>query len=1435
MHPSTETSREQRLNEALADYYAEADAGRPPDVQEFLARHPDLAEELASFFRAKQAFEDEATPFLQAAPQPGGESPRFGDYELLEELGRGGMGVVYRARQTSLQRDVALKMILAGRLASAEDVQRFRREAEAAAGLNHPHIVPIYEVGRHDGLHYFSMKLVEGGSLAGRMPRLAGDPRAAARLVATVARAVHHAHQYGILHRDLKPANILLDAQGAPHVTDFGLAKRLPLPAGQTTEPWLTHSHAIVGTPSYMSPEQAVGEGHRLTTRSDVYSLGAILYELLTERPPFRASSPLKVLRRVLDEEPDPPRSLRGDLDRDLDTICLKCLEKDPARRYPSAEALAEDLERWLAGEPIQARPVGAAERVLKWARRRPGVAALAGLLLLSTVLGFGGVLFQWQRAEAARSEAATRADTEGQLRQQAEQAQKAEAALRHAVEVERDAKDEALGRAEGLRLTAHSELVRPTNPGLALVLAIEGASRHRSLLGHNALVAALETCRERRTLLGHEGPVTAAEFSGDGRRVLTTGGDNTARLSDADSGNVIRVFRPPAARPVGYAKLAVARLSPDGRRVLTVSAGHWTLDWGGESTGGAVYYEQDAVRLWDADSGSVLATWRPDPAESLRVSYPFPVCFSPDGRHAAVSFGTYHDTAVRVFDTDAGKELCRLKGHRLPVVGMAFSRDGRQIVTTSLDETARLWDAASGRLLHTLTGHACGVGAAAFSPDGGRVVTVGDGATYHAGGGSSNGSNAPEANTVARVWDTATGKQVLAIQWPASVMGFVRHVEFSPDGRRILTASTVGSGSGDYDRPPMLWDAETGKPLVPFKGEDHESVLTAAFSPDGRRVAVAGKQGDIRVYDAGTGREVLTLRGHGGPIHTIAFSPDGKRLLSASDDGSARVWDVAPPAQGSPSWAPRWQSQAPGAFSPDARFVYLPPGNPALLSEGVRLLEMATDMQLTAAYPEPVGRLVETATGKWRGCSPGTLRLTPGDIEGMSTLARPRMTALPAVFSPDGRLIATCVRRDRTVRVCDGTTLKTLALLPGHDGGCSCQAFSPDGRRIVTADGRGRTWDATTGKLLITLPGDDEVRQAVFSPDGRRLVTFGEHANHGGMPRGEIREEDGTGHRVVRSYGPLDEARVWDVETGKALAVLRGHGGRITAAAFSPDGRCIVTTSQDETVSVWDAATAKELLVHEESTGAVLAVALSPDGKTLLSGAEDRTARLWDVESGQTLRRLKGHPGPVRLVAFSPDGKTLLTAGAGSVRLWDTKTGKAVAAYGEPGMEVFSAGFSRDGGQLLTVWRAVDELRQERSVARLWPVDLLAAARPLAPRQLSPAERELFELDDGSKEAEPEPEPEQEPVRPKKRPAAPPAAHPVGGNSNTPAPDTPVLVPQSGGLQPFSGSIGNPQGMSSTQNPGPSSNGFDGVPSGSAPPAGTASSGREAPPQRHP
>src|SRR5436190_10099064 len=431
---------------------------------------------------------------------------RLGRYELLEEIAHGGMGVVYRARDPTLNRVVALKLMLAGHFAGEQELKRFRVEAEVAARLHHPNIVPIYEFGALEGRPFLSMRFMDGGNLADQLAGKLMDPRRIAQLMSTLARAIHYAHQHSVLHRDLKPANVLLDAAGEPHVTDFGLAKCLDSTDG------LTLSGAMLGSPNYMSPEQAAGDPKRLTTAADIYSLGAIMYELLTGRPPFRADTPLETMRKVLEEAPVAPHLLDKSVDRDLETICLKCMEKEPVRRYGSAEALAEDLERWLRHEPIQARPIGTLGRLSKWTRRNPRMAFLALICSLAILAFLVGQTIMGLRLK--------RANTKVQAAVVNLSHSLSEAQWRQA-----DDADRAGEHGEAIARFSHFLRVNP-NDGPA-------ASR---------LLSLLSSCNFPVLLvppLTNETPAVALDFSQAADRLATVTSGGTARLWDADSGKL--------------------------------------------------------------------------------------------------------------------------------------------------------------------------------------------------------------------------------------------------------------------------------------------------------------------------------------------------------------------------------------------------------------------------------------------------------------------------------------------------------------------------------------------------------------------------------------------------------------------------------------------------------------------------------------------------------------------------------------------------------------------------------------------------------------------------------------------------------------------------------------------------------------------------------
>jgi WD40 repeat protein/tRNA A-37 threonylcarbamoyl transferase component Bud32 len=994
-------------------------------------------------------------PTRNGEPEPGDRVRYFGDYEIQQEIGRGGMGVVYRARQISLNRLVALKMLRDAALASADELRRFQNEAEAVARLDHPHIVPVYEVGEHDGRCYFSMKLISGPSLHEALSPFTADPRAAAALMVTVADAVHHAHQRGILHRDLKPSNILLDDRSQPHVTDFGLAKRAEGDEG------VTPSLAVLGTPGYMAPEQAWGKKRLVTTLSDVYGLGAILYALLTGKAPFAGETVLETLDQVRLQPPVAPSRIDPKVPRDLETICLKCLEKDPARRYASAEVLAGDLSRYLAGEPILARPVGMAERAVMWARRSPAIAGLLGLVALVSALGLGGVLWQWRTAVVARRDAeqASRRATsqtelaeerlQDSLRARATERQQTELAeqrlydarmnvvqsqwedycygdiMRRGLDAQLPANQGGIDR-RGFewfywqrQLSSGHITVQRRDAGFNSV-AYSPDGQRLAAAGTNGTVRVWDakTRQETLTFRAHAGQVKSLAFSADGQYVASAGEDATAKLWIAATGREIRTFR-------GHTdSVNSVAFSPDGHRLA--SAGR---DW--------------SVRLWDAPTGREIHTLKGHTKDVMNVA------FSPDGRLVA---SASMDHTVKLWDAATGTEIRALDGHRYTVFSVAFSPDGKQLVSGRMDRTLKFWNAATGQEIRTLKGHREYVNGVAFSPDGRWLVSAGD-------------------DSAVKIWDAVTGNEIRTLKGHISM---VKSVAFGADGRHLASAGIDGVKVWDAgpaqealtlkgsrvafspdgkrlasisDGVVKLWDAATGGEILTFKGRA-KAVNSLSFRPDGRVIASAGADKTVMLWDVANALETLTLRGHTDDVMNVAFSPDGRRVASASRDHTVKLWDAATGKEIHALIGHR-DTVFSVAFSPDGR-------------------------RLASASIDAV-RLWDAQTGR----------------EAL-TLSGHRGYIYCVVFSPDGQWLAAAYW-DRTVRLWDAQTGQVTLRLKGHGREVNSLAFSPDGRRVASAswDSTVKLWDVSTGQETLTLKEHSSwVRSVTFSPDGRRLAS---------------------------------------------------------------------------------------------------------------------------------------------------------------------------------------------------------------------------------------------------------------------------------------------------------------------------------------------------------
>jgi WD40 repeat protein len=969
----------------------------------------------------------------RAAPR---EWPTVPGYEIVGELGRGGMGVVYQALQLSLNRLVALKMVLAGGHAGPDQLARFRSEAQAVASLQHPNIVQVYEVGEHNGTPYFSLEYIEGGSLA---QKLGGTPvaaRPAAQLIQTVAEAVHVAHQRGIVHRDLTPGNILLTSSGVPKITDFGLAKRLDADAGRT------QTGAILGTPSYMAPEQAGGKIKEIGPGTDIYALGTILYELLTGRPPFKADTVLETLHQVVMDEPVPPVQLQPKVPRDLETICLKCLQKEPRKRYASAEALASDLRRFLAGESIEARPTPAWERGLKWARRRPALAALIGVSTLAVlVLGGLGWLHSVQLQTALTGVEVAQAATEAQRKRailgEGEALKQLDFA-RRSLFVQQLTQVAGLWEPEpsrGRELLDDRERCPPEMRDFAWGLYHRLCQRDRQTLkGHAAWVLAVACAPDGRLLASgdeqgevrlwdaatgaergrwqaHEFGVNGVAFSPDSRTLATCGGDGRTRFWDIAT-------RAEEISLKGHHDDAVWALafSPDGKTLATASI-------------------DKSVRLWNTATGELAATLRG------HGNWVNAVAFAPDGKKLV---SASWDETARLWDLTAQPPASKpLTGHSHWVWAAAFSPDGRRLATASEDKTIKLWDADTGRELRTFSGHTAGVMALAFAPDGRTLASAGGDQTL-------------------KLWDSVTGatRTTLQVATPpffipllrdyivsgqekVSIKGHSRpgfSLAYSPDGQTLFT--------GGHDGTVTLWEAVKRPERAELKGHT-DLVRGVAFSPDGKTAATASWDRTVRLWDAATGQQRKTLAGHRHWVWTVAFAPDGQTLATGSEDRTVKLWDVATgecratlTGHSGAIWSV--------AFAPDGR---------TLASGGWEV------------------KLWDVASGQEKASWTGHEHLVRC-----------------AAFSQDGQRLATA-SFDHTAKIWDIASGRVEKEMIGHDHWVWSVAFSPDGKLLATGSGDGTAmlWDVGTGTVRARLEGHTGgVRSVAFAGD-RTLATGSE------------------------------------------------------------------------------------------------------------------------------------------------------------------------------------------------------------------------------------------------------------------------------------------------------------------------------------------------------
>lgn len=1215
----------EREIEALAEeFLAELQAGRAPDLVAVLAAHPDIAEQLKPrlalverLFRAGQRAAlvmppsggTAAAPAREAAGQAGerarrlkcphcgngiqlveprprevtclncgssfavdpeatvtyrgtGPGSTIGRFQVLELLGRGAFGEVYKAYDPQLDRSVAVKIPRAEYFATVEEQQRFLREARSAAGLRHPGIVQVHEIADDSGFPYIVSDCIEGLTLADLISGGRPGFRESAELVALLADALDFAHRQKVIHRDIKPSNILLaasnfppsatpgqgsrpggiaggDAQFVPYLTDFGLARR---EEGEIT---VTLDGQVLGTPAYMSPEQAAGDHQNIDGRSDVYSLGVVLYELLSGELPFRGNRRM-LLHQVLHDEPRSPRTLNDQIPRDLETVCLKAMAKEPARRYATAAEFADDLRRFLRGDAVRARPVGRSEKIVRWCRRKPAaaglIAAIAAILLLSAL---GGSWIALQERTSALKERGLRKDIAGALEESKTRL------TQHYV-------------ASGVRLMDEHDL-----PGslvwFAEALQLDRSDPEREHAHRVRLAAVLRQCPRLVQVWSHDQAVTQAEFIPNSRLVFTVSAD-TVQLWNLDTGEA-------AVPPLKHSeRVNHAASSSDGVYLVTSC-------------------QDGAARVWTVANG------RLNGAELRHARAVNNASFSPDGRLIATASD---DKTAGIWDAVTGQPLLAPIPHDGAVSLAAFSPGGARLLTTSRGHnvcTAWIWDAVTGNAIARSPLHADdGWIGASWSPDGLRL------ASYYS-----------SDIKAAWIWDSASGIE----KTPRIAQGFdVADARFSPDGALIATAGNYGghwAGDDGAAAEARVWDAKTGQAVSPPIRQWAE-LNAIAFSPDGGSVATACDDGTARIWDAVQGDALTPPLWHARAVRQVQFSRDGRFLLTASSDGTARLWDLAvddpePPElfESERGWHAEARSSdgrhlATGTRDGGVRIIDLVDGHsieiPRAHADVIEAIRFSPDGdRLLTAGKDKMARIWNARTGR-----------------PLSPPMEHRMGVYDVRFSVDGHLVATGADPWRPmatsgydageVRIWDGHTGEPVTLPLNMSYTVYDLGFSRDGR-LIAACCSDRSlpkseicvWESKTGQLVRKFAVETVVEEVELSPDGRKLVTASRN-NFAGVD---------------------DDARVWDLESGEQIFSLR-HGGGVMSASFSRDGRQLVTASADGGARIWDLTTGDLVVAPMLHHRALHWARFTDDARQVVTVGARGMIRIWDASSGNPL-----------------------------------------------------------------------------------------------------------------------------------------------------------------------------------------------------------------------
>jgi WD40 repeat protein len=1173
-----------------------------------------------------------------AAP-PAGPPPAPPGYEILRKLGRGGMGVVYQARHLQLGRVVALKMILAGAHADTADRVRFLAEARAVAQLQHPHIVQIFEIGEHAGLPYFTLEYVAGGTLAELLRQRPLGPREAAALVEQLARGVAYAHEHGVVHRDLKPENVLLaegreqgtgnreqaagdntpGARGSegrgsslfsvpcslfPKIADFGLAKRVD------TGEEFTASGTVLGTPSYMAPEQAAGQTHSVGPLADVYALGAILYRALTGRPPFQAATALETLSQVLNADAAAPSQLNPQVPRDLETICLKCLHKDRGRRYASAAALADDLGRFLAGEPILARPVGRVERALKWARRKPAQAAVLAVSVAAALALLGGGLWFTEELRGERDHAwyqegqaqIARLDAERQKRE-ADRAWK-EAAAKAQAEMEarqaREAMVTDLYTGNGLSLRGD---VAPAVLWFAHAARLSGDPA-RAMAERTRAASYLRTVPRPVAAVVHAGPwLPDAAWHPDGRHLLTHAFDPARGSGESQLWDL----KTEAALPLS--------VGSDPGKADSISAAAWNASG-----------EQLAV---GTSGGLVVVLEFPSRKEVQRFTMAGRVqrlLFSADAGYLAVAAGK----VARVWGTAEAAFVTPELNHPDTVTTLALHPKGTQLATGCQDHFCRVFAVPSDQdqpAFPAIRHYQEALRVVGQKPQPPIYVDQGRGLLTL-------------SQHVVTWWNTANGMSVRTVRYPppdVKIKTTVEHLIVAPDGVTFVLLNdmqaVVARGTGG---PPKT---------IPLGHRYENYILSAAVSPDGTLLATASGDRTVRLCRLADGTAVGGPLLHATSADLAAFSADGKRLLTSMRGGLLRLWEL--PAAPALYKLPNSKAFSLVRLTADGRYV-MHSGGSSRWSEarGTRVHEAATG--IAAGPPLPAGGIVTDAAFSPDGRTlalAASLAGTPGERASRPGKQRGRLTlwdwhdgkpvGQPLAFDVEPRSVAYNAAGDRlvaldaagTVYVIDAATAQVVKQWQAHaphlennhhlQNGSAC--FTPDGKWVLTfgTDEVVLLWDPATGERWAELKHRGPVHTVRFSADGKGLATAA---------------FDGS-------------ARVWDLFNGRLLAEL-SHPDWVFLAEFSGDGKQLLTTCRDGAARVWDWQRHRLAAPPLDDDTNTYWAAFVPNERRVVTLGRDDTLRVWETDTGKPLSPPLPIGGPGLMVLVTPDGTRALAAG---------------------------------------------------------------------------------------------------------------------------------------------------------------------------------------------